>query len=362
MQAAVAEPAFGLYGTWEAAHPECVEMGLGTNSQTRMIQLLFVRFSSASFLSHHYHGSQRKQVGFLSNLPSDMCVCVSRVVCVHQASICFCQVLFMASRAPRVTWEAVYLPFVETVLYGLSATGNGQMRLEDGRMVPIARFCSWLITCPIMLFQVVAIYEVKWWGVPTKNMVMAAGKEMPIFLDSSSLHLVVITLSYRFSFSSKLRLIFSVFAALIRTVFGIGASVCTTEVYRWAMYCLSCIFFAFELIVAYQIFDGGLKKFSAVKTPRNNNVYARLQFLRFIFFVSVSSKKCPRSFFVLIMEIVQLCAARQRHLKTQPIDASLGGQWNSFAIIWLLSSTGLCVISEDASVCKFKGLSPKLPF
>eukprot|EP00961_Rhodomonas_salina_P152719 2055485-Rhodomonas_salina.1 len=67
------------------------------------------------------------------------------------------------------------------------------------------------------------------------------------------------------------------------------------------------------MITAHRIFQEGLKKFGAVSTKINNIVFVRLSFLRVLFFVS----------------------------------------WNSFPLIWVLSSTGLCAISEDNTVCKF---------
>jgi len=228
----VDEPALGPYGSWEAANPDCVALGLTTSKNTKMILLLF-------------------------------------------ASICACQVLFMASRAPRITWEAVYLPLIETILYAMASTGNGQLRLGDGRVLPIARYCSWLITCPIMLFQVVGLYDLKLWGISCKHMVMAA--------------------------------------ALIRTVFGIGASVTLDDQMRWVQFFLSYSFFFFELYCAYMIFGAALKQFGEVRTTLNSIVYSRIMLLRFIFFLS----------------------------------------WNSFGIIWLLSSTGLCMISEDVSVLAY---------
>lgn len=191
-----------------------------------------------------------------------------------QASVCFCQVMFMTSRAPRVTWEACYLPLVETILYGLAASGNGLIRLSDGRIVPIARFCSWLITCPIMLFQIMSIHEVKWKGQSLKNLIMAA--------------------------------------SLIRTVFGIGASVTANETHRWVQYCLGVVSFLFELTVVYQVFQGGMSKFAATKSILNDMVYFRLGLMRILFFVS----------------------------------------WVAFPVTWVLSSTGMCLIGEDASVCE----------
>ena len=42
-----------------------------------------------------------------------------------QAVMSACQVLFMISRAPRVPWEAIYLPATEAISYGLSFYGEG---------------------------------------------------------------------------------------------------------------------------------------------------------------------------------------------------------------------------------------------
>ena len=36
------------------------------------------------------------------------------------AVVSVCQVLFMISRAPKVPWEAIYLPGTEAVTYGLT--------------------------------------------------------------------------------------------------------------------------------------------------------------------------------------------------------------------------------------------------
>lgn len=102
-----------------------------------------------------------------------------------------------------------------------------------------------------MLFQVVGIHDHKLFGVSCKHMVMAA--------------------------------------ALIRTVFGIGASVTLDSPMRWVQFCLSYAFFVFELYCAYTIFGQGLKKFGAVKTTLNNIVYSRLLLLRFMFFFSWNS-------------------------------------------------------------------------
>ena len=38
----------------------------------------------------------------------------------------------MLSRAPRVPWEAIYLPGVEFIIYILAFTGNGYVRMVRG--------------------------------------------------------------------------------------------------------------------------------------------------------------------------------------------------------------------------------------
>eukprot|EP00961_Rhodomonas_salina_P244404 3303314-Rhodomonas_salina.1 len=70
-----------------------------------------------------------------------------------QAVVSLCQVIFMLTRAPRVAWEAIYLPLCETITYFLAFTGNGYLRMADGQIFPWARMASWLVTCPVMLGQ-----------------------------------------------------------------------------------------------------------------------------------------------------------------------------------------------------------------
>lgn len=79
----------------------------------------------------------------------------------------------MGTRAPRVTWEAIYLPSVEAVLYSLSASGNGILRMGDGHYFPFSRMASWIITCPIMLFMTCGIHKkMKIKGIDVRNMVL----------------------------------------------------------------------------------------------------------------------------------------------------------------------------------------------
>ena len=40
-----------------------------------------------------------------------------------------------AAQTPRVSWEAIYLPMCEAILYSLCASGNAYIHLHDGRPV-----------------------------------------------------------------------------------------------------------------------------------------------------------------------------------------------------------------------------------
>ena len=74
---------------------------------------------------------------------------IVKVVQLCWAVICLCQVLFMFSRAPRVPWEAIYLPGVECIIYTMSFSGNGYVRMVDGRILLWSRMASWLVCCPV---------------------------------------------------------------------------------------------------------------------------------------------------------------------------------------------------------------------
>ena len=67
------------------------------------------------------------------------------IACIAwQAVASACQVLFMISRAPRVPWEAIYLPATEALSYGLSFYGEGYIRLATGKVLPWCRMAAWL--------------------------------------------------------------------------------------------------------------------------------------------------------------------------------------------------------------------------
>ena len=78
-------------------------------------------------------------------LSRDSCVC-GRVRWIVQAVVSACQVLFMISRAPRVPWEAMYLPGTEAVSYSMSFFSQGYILLANGKTLPWCRMAAWLCT------------------------------------------------------------------------------------------------------------------------------------------------------------------------------------------------------------------------
>eukprot|EP00961_Rhodomonas_salina_P157730 2123337-Rhodomonas_salina.1 len=180
---AIEDPGFGIYGTWEAANPDCVAKGLGVSDDTKMILLLFVRFPAnpachdevlyanadgctccmittgehlhVPSVIHGIQSTARGMGGSLSSVRRSLSLWSGRVWKRTDAD----------SR-----WQ-VLLPIHVHPWCGLI---GANLVYGSFRMVPIARFCSWLITCPIMLFQVVGIHDVTYFGVSAKNLVMAA--------------------------------------------------------------------------------------------------------------------------------------------------------------------------------------------
>ena len=170
------------------------------------------------------------------------------VVPVFQAVVSFCQVLFMYSRAPRVPWEAMYLPATEAVSYGMSFFGEGYVLLANGKVLPYCRYAAWLCTCPIMLGLIsnMALIKYKTWSL---NPMMVA-------------------------------------ASIIRTVFGIAASMAEEpNIIRLHAF---FAFFAFfiEMACAYAIFSITIQDFTAIGSPLAMNVVSRLNWMRGLFFIT----------------------------------------------------------------------------
>jgi len=172
---------------------------------------------------------------------------IVKIIQLCWAVICMCQVLFMFSRAPRVPWEAMYLPGVECVIYTLAFTGNGYVRMVDGRILTWSRLASWLVCCPVMLGQISAITLIKYQSIPLNPMMIAC--------------------------------------SIIRTVFGVSAGVVQEEPLKWVFFWLGIFFFAFELLGCYLIFAIAIADFEACKTELANKVIGRIKTMRAIIFI-----------------------------------------------------------------------------
>lgn len=194
-----------------------------------------------------------------------------KVIQLMMAVISTCQVLFMISRAPRVPWEAMYLPGTEAISYGMSFFGQGYILLANGKTLPWCRMAAWLCTCPIMLGMVSNMALIKYKSQPLNPIMVAA--------------------------------------SIIRTVFGISATMAETDGVIWIHVFFALMCFGFEMICAYAIFALTIQDFTDVGSPLGMRVVGRLQMLRTVFFVT----------------------------------------WCAFPILWFMSSTYKCVIDENVS-------------
>lgn len=192
-----------------------------------------------------------------------------KILQLIMAVVSACQVLFMITRAPRVPWEAIYLPLSEAVTYGLSYLNHGYVRLANGKILPWSRMAGWLCTCPIMLGMVSNMALVKYKSQPLNPLMVAA--------------------------------------SLIRTVFGISATMSSGGSNVWLFFFIALCCFLFEYTVVYAIFGLTIADFASIGSPLANAVVARLKLLRGIFFFS----------------------------------------WTAFPVIWLMSSTSTCILNED---------------
>jgi bacteriorhodopsin len=168
---------------------------------------------------------------------------------VWQAVTSACQVLFMISKAPRVPWEAIYLPATEAISYVLSYNGEGYVRLATGKVLPWCRMAAWLCTCPIMLGLVSNMALIKYKSQPLNPMMGAA--------------------------------------SIIRTVFGISATMAHEEhIIIWTHAFIAFLCFGFEMVCALIIFALIINDFQEVGSPLALRTVGRLQILRLVFFLT----------------------------------------------------------------------------
>nr|APR74032.1 GtACR2-EYFP [synthetic construct]BDV09306.1 EYFP fused hGtACR2 [Cloning vector CAGfshGtACR2-EYFP_R26] len=194
-----------VYGEWASTHTECYNMSRIDSTFVSLLQLVWAVVSG-------------------------------------------CQTIFMISRAPKVPWESVYLPFVESITYALASTGNGTLQMRDGRFFPWSRMASWLCTCPIMLGQISNMALVKYKSIPLNPIAQAA--------------------------------------SIIRVVMGITATISPAEYMKWLFFFFGATCLVFEYSVVFTIFQVGLYGFESVGTPLAQKVVVRIKMLRLIFFIA----------------------------------------------------------------------------
>ena len=164
------------------------------------------------------------------------------------AVVSACQVMFMISRAPKVPWEAIYLPLSEMITYTLAYFGHGYVLLASGKTLPWARMASWVCTCPIMLGMISNMALVKYKSQPLNPLMVAA--------------------------------------SLGRLTFGISATMSDGGTTLWCFFLLGISFFMLEYSTVYAIFGIAIDDFASVQSPLGDLVVHRLNILRGIFYFS----------------------------------------------------------------------------
>ena len=83
-------------------------------------------------------------------------------------------VLFYGWRINKVTWEQLWILFIECLSYGCAAAVPDapflNLQLANGRTLPWMRFMGWLLTCPVLLMGLVSLGTLASKG-PTVRMV-----------------------------------------------------------------------------------------------------------------------------------------------------------------------------------------------
>jgi hypothetical protein len=172
-----------VYGSWARANPDCLRWSkvrqssrapAMSNMPQSFVGVLMSRSAFLfSFVVSSMHGIPDEQQHFSMRCLRDLSVrnprgeqICSRSHCAltehrmhHQTTatpvlilqlcmsvVSICQVIFMISRAPKVPWEAIYLPLTEAVTYALAYTDHGTFRLASGKLFPWSRMGSWVCT------------------------------------------------------------------------------------------------------------------------------------------------------------------------------------------------------------------------
>ena len=133
-------------------------------------------------------------------------------------------------------------------MYGLGFANVGYFQLMDGRHICWVRHCSWLVTCPMLLFQVNQLSTVRWFG-----------------LDINSLMVVVCE---------------------VMLVLGISSSVASDWGIKWMFFALGvmCILLVFG--VCFVIIRNASRRFSDRETFEGKKIAQRIQAMGILFFAS----------------------------------------------------------------------------
>jgi bacteriorhodopsin len=173
--------------------------------------------------------------------------------------ICACQALYFAYHSipradtrKRSTWDFVWIPLMESIVYGLFSTSSqvGYIRLYDGHAIVWLRSAQWLLTVPVLLMQIskMSILEVQ--GVDMNSMMTAVG--------------------------------------VLMIVLGFSASLATDAGIKWMFFCFGLLCMIFLFVVVWRIMGGAITYYISLCNEEGVHTANRIRLMAVVFFLSWS--------------------------------------------------------------------------
>ena len=173
--------------------------------------------------------------------------------------ICVCQALYFgyhcmprASARKRATWDLVWVPLVEAIVYGLFSTSAqvGYIRLYDGHAIVWLRSAQWLLTVPVLLMQITRMSVLNVYGV-----------------DMNS---------------------FTILVGTLMVVLGFSASLSTDSGIKWMFFCFGLLCMIFIFAAVYKILDDAAAYYLSLADEEGVHTASRIRLITVVFYFSWS--------------------------------------------------------------------------
>ena len=173
--------------------------------------------------------------------------------------ICACQALYFAYHCipragarKRSTWDFVWIPLIESIVYGLFSTSSqvGYIRLYDGHAIVWLRSAQWLLTVPVLLMQIskMSILEVQ--AVDMNSMMTNVG--------------------------------------ILMIVLGFSASLATDSGIKWMFFCFGLLCMIFLFVVVWKIMGDATAYYLSLGNEEGVHTANRIRLMTAVFFLSWS--------------------------------------------------------------------------